>query len=335
MEKFKKIIPGLLFTGTLAFASMKIQNIEWMQNMHFSSLIIAIIFGILLKNTIKVPTVFNDGIKFSLKQVLRLGIILLGFKLSFSDVGQIGPNGVILVTFVTLATILFTTWLGKRLGLDRNLALLIAAGSSICGASAVAAVAPVIDAEEKDITFSIATVTVFGTIAMFLYPVLFKVLNLSNVFYAVWAGSSIHEVAQVVAAGFAAGDQAGQFATLVKLTRVLLIIPTAIILGIVQIKHQKASGNGNWSLRKITIPWFVFGFLAVIVINSMQVVPQHITKGFISLDGFLLTIAMAAMGLETSLERMKSVGMKPLYIGLAASIFISGLGYAMTTLLFA
>lgn len=328
----KKIIPGLLFATVLAVVSIQIQNLEVLENMHLSSLIIAIILGMLIRNLLPVSPIFTDGITFSVKRVLRLAIILLGFKLSFTEVAQIGGRGFILVFFVTIATILFTVWLGKKMGLDDNLSLLIGAGSSICGASAVAAVAPVIDADERDTTFAIATVTIFGTIAMFTFPVFYKVFNLPDVIYAVWAGSSIHEVAQVVAAGFAAGEEAGQFATLIKLTRVLLIIPIAVFLGVREAK-KKQDGK-KMSLRQITIPWFVFGFLAVVVINSINIIPEAISAQFLTLDAFLLTVAMGAMGLSTNLEKMKQVGMKPFYLGLSTSIFIGVLGFLASKLLF-
>ncbi|AZR73223.1 hypothetical protein BBF96_07395 [Anoxybacter fermentans] len=330
MDKLIKYIPGLIFTAILAWISMQIQKIDFIAKMHFSSLIIAILLGIFIKNIFKVPQVFEAGIHFTLKKILRLAIILLGFKLSFAEVAQIGGRGLVLVIIVTTCTMIFAVLLGKKLKLGERLSLLIGAGTSICGASAVAAVGPIIDAEEKDTTFAIATVTIFGTIAMFLYPLFYRFFHLPNIFYAVWAGSSIHEVAQVVAAGFAAGEQAGQFATLVKLTRVLLLIPIAVLLGIRQMKKEGAAGK----LKKVTIPWFVFGFLAVVIINSIDVLPKNMVNGLVSLDGFLLTWAMAGMGLETSLEKMKKVGIKPFYVGLVTWLFIGTIGFFMSRMLF-
>lgn len=331
-EQLKKTLPGLLFTGFIAVLSLLIQRIDVVRNMHFSSLIIAILLGMLIKNLGMVPVVLETGIQFSMKKLLRIAIILLGFQLSLTEIGQIGGRGFLLVTVVTAATLLFTVWLGGKLGLDRDLSLLIGAGSSICGASAVAAVAPVIDAKERDTTFAIATVTLFGTISMFLYPIAFRMFHLPELLYAVWAGSSIHEVGQVVAAGFAAGQDAGQFATLIKLTRVLLIIPAAIILGFTQIKRNQAATG---SIGKITIPWFVFGFLAVVLLNSTHWLPKPTVQSMVSVDTFLLTVAMAGMGLETSLAKMRNVGMKPFYAGLLTSLFIAVLGFALSKLLFA
>lgn len=331
MQQVKKLVPGIIFTGVLAWACMQIQQIKVVSNLHFSSLIIAIILGILINNFVSIPSFLCEGITFSSKKILRLAVILLGFKLSLLEVSQIGEKGFILVTIVSTATILFAVWLGKKFGLERNLALLIGAGSSICGASAVAAVAPVIKGEEKDVTFAIATVTIFGTIAMFLYPLFYRFLQIPDFIYAVWAGSSIHEVGQVVAAGFAAGDQAGQFAILIKLTRVLLVIPAAIILGVTQIQHEKSNAQG---ISKLTIPWFVFGFLAVVIINSVNIIPCNISHSLIAIDSFLLTVAMAGLGLETNMGKMRKVGMKPFYVGLITSIFISGFSFILSSIFF-
>lgn len=334
MDKVKKYLPGLTFTAILAGAAMIFEHSSPFANLHLSSLIIAILLGILANNIINIPPVFTEGIRFSFKKVLRLAIILLGFKISFAQIGLVGVKGIFIVLIVTAATIFFTLWLGRKFKLDKDLTLLIAAGSSICGASAVAAIAPVINAKEKDITFAVATITIFGTVAMFLYPLIFHLFHLSGLFYATWAGSSIHEVAQVVAAGFAAGETAGQFATLVKLTRVLLIIPVTIVVGMVQTKEQQQA-QGQDTTSKVSIPWFVLGFLAVVIINSLHIVPVAVSKQLVTLDSFLLTVAMAGMGLETSLKMIKNVGMKPLYLGLFTSVFISILGFFVTALFLA
>lgn len=329
MNKSNAVIKGLLFVTFLAILSYMIETVEWVQSIHLSPLIIAIILGIIVKNVMKLPESFGPGIQFSIKKVLRLAIILLGFRLSFAQVTDIGLKSMMLVTIVTSLTILFSLIIGKKLGLGKGLSTLVGAGSAICGASAIAAVAPVVDAKEKDMTFAIATVTIFGTVSMFLYPLFFQVFHLPDLFYAVWVGSSVHEVAQVVAAGFAAGDQAGQYATLVKLSRVLLVIPFVIVLGVIKVRKNQTKQN-----KKIVIPWFVFGFLGVVILNSMHIVPATFTNAMVELDNALLTIAMAGLGLETSLEKMKKVGLKPFYLGLLTTIFISLLGFIMTSLFF-
>ncbi|MGI6679346.1 MAG: YeiH family protein [Dehalobacterium sp.] len=226
----QKIFPGLLFSSLIAILCILIPKLSVLSQLHINSLIIAIVVGMIIKNFFQIPVSFEPGIHYAFKNILRLAVVLLGFKLSIGDIGQIGGKGLLLVAMVTGGTLFFAGWLGEKMGIDRSLTLLIGAGSSICGASAIAAVAPVIEAKDHDVTFSVATVTIFGTVAMFLYPVIYHVLQLPDIFYAVWAGSSIHEVAQVVAAGFAAGEQVGEYATVVKLSRVLLVIPTIFFI---------------------------------------------------------------------------------------------------------
>lgn len=338
MEKIKKYLPGLFFTTIIALSSFQIQRVNFIREMHFSSLIIAILLGVILNNIFRLPKILHLGINFSLKKVLRLAIILLGFKLSFTQVASIGGKGLILVLIVSGFTLLFAKWFGQKLGLNENLALLIGTGTSICGTAAIAAVAPVLTGKDDDIkddiTFAIGTVTLFGTMAMLLYPIIFRSFHLPTLLYAVWTGSSIHEVAQVVAAGFAAGNQAGQLATLVKLTRVLLVIPLAIVLGIRQIKMEKTKSRSKLNFKKITIPWFVFGFLAVVIINSLNIIEQNMVNELIAVDKFLLTLAMAGMGLETSFNKIKKVGIRPFYVGFAVWIFIGFFAYIITRLLF-
>ena len=326
----RKAIPGLLLSSMLAYLCVFIPKISLLSQFHINSLIIAIVLGMFIKNIFPLPSIFEPGIRFAFKQVLRLAIVLLGFKLSLGDIGQIGGKGIFLVTVVTGGTLIFTGWLGKKIGLERSLAFLIGAGSSICGASAIAAVAPVIEARDQDIAFAVATVTIFGTFAMFLYPVLYHLLHLPDIFYAVWAGSSIHEVAQVVAAGFAIGDQVGEYATVVKLTRVLLVIPTIFIFG-----FQDAKKDSDKLFNKGTFPLFVFGFCAVVLINSFSWIPRDMAETLISLDNILMTVAMVGLGLGADFNKLKVVGLKPLYAGLGISLFISLFSFVLTGLLYA
>lgn len=329
IQKLKQNFPGLLFTTFIALSAIRIQNTSFFQSINLSSLIIAILIGMFIKNIFIIPAILGPGINFSMKTVLRLSIILLGFKLSFSDLNALGEKTLLLITLITLSTLLFTFFIGKKLKLNTNLSLLIASGCSICGAAAIAAVAPTIDAEKEETTFAIATITIFGTISMFIYPLLFHLFDMSNMLYAVWVGSSIHEVAQVVAAGFAGGTETGQYATLVKLARVLLIIPTTILLA-----YFKPKKTSSTKISKVTVPWFVFGFIFIVILNSSNIIPESIIKYLNSINNLLLTIAMVAMGLEINFNKIKSVGLKPIYLGLFASIFITSISYFLTSLLY-
>lgn len=328
--KTLQYIPGIMFTIILALLAYTIVGLPFINYLNLSSLIIAILLGMLLGNLIKLPDLVKPGLTFSSKTILRLAIILLGFKLSISDVAQVGSKGMLIVIITTTATLLFTLWLGNKLKLNHSLTLLIGAGTSICGASAIAAVAPIVKADEEDTAFGIAIITLFGTISMLLFPVMYQIFNLPELLYAIWAGSSIHEVAQVVAAGFAAGETTGQFATIVKLSRVLLIIPVTIIIGLIEIKKKQTSTGTN----ELIIPWFVFGFLITIIINSLNIIPVSLVDNIVTLDGFLLTMAMGGIGLATNFQNMRRVGTKPFYVGLATTLFIASLGFVLSSLMY-
>ena len=319
--KIKKYLNGLILVVLLTILAIYIQNIHIVKSLSLSAIIIAILLGMFIKNTIGVKESMNEGIKLCSKKVLRLAIILLGFKLSLLEVSKLGFKAAIIILVITLATLIFTRYLGKKLNISRSLSILIGTGTSICGASAIVAVNAVTKSEnEEDVAFAVGIVTIFGTVFMLLYPIVFHVFNLNTIFYSLWAGSSIHEVAQVVAAGFAASNQAGTLATVVKLTRVLLIVPVTILLSI---RESKKENSYKFSFKNITIPWFVLMFLGVIIINSLNIIPQNISKGFINLDNYLMTAAMVGLGLETSLSAMKKTGLKPIYLGALASVFIS------------
>jgi len=188
----------------------------------------------------------------------------------------------------------------------------------------------VINARDRNIAFAIATVTLFGTVAMFVYPVLAKIMGLSSVFYGVWAGASIHEVAQVVAAGYAVSNTSGDIATVVKLSRVALLAPIAIVLGILLARKDV----GGFSFRSVPVPYFILGFVAMIFINSVRIIPDAVSRAMIQIDDLLLAIAMAAMGLNTSFRDMKEVGIMPFYVGLIAWMFIASISYVLISILY-
>lgn len=332
--EIRKYYSGLGLVLALTVLSVYVQNIPFVKNLGISAIIIAIALGMLVKNTVGTHEKMSFGIKLCSKKILRLAIILLGFKLSLMEVSKLGFRAGVIILIVSITTILLTKYVGKKLNISRDLALLIGAGTSICGASAIVAVNAVTKGENDDndenMPFAVGVVTIFGTLAMIFYPIAFHLFHLNSVVYSLWAGSSIHEVAQVVAAGFAVSNQVGASATVVKLTRVLLIIPVTIFLSIREAKKEKADG---FSLKNITIPWFVLMFLGVIVINSMGIVPQNVSKELIVLDNYLMAAAMVGLGLETSIAGMKKVGINPIYLGAFSSLFISAFSMLVIFLL--
>ncbi len=327
--QYLQIIPGLILTTLLAIISYALTNIGIISSLHLSSLIIAILLGMLIGNLVNLPDKIQAGLTFSAKTVLRLAIILLGFKLSLAQVAQVGSKGLLVVIMVTFATLLFAMLIGRKLGLNRNLSVLVGTGTAICGASAIAAVAPIVKADEEDTAFAIALITIFGTISIFLFPLIQQLLSLPDLIYAIWAGSSIHEVAQVVAAGFAVGETTGQFATIVKLSRVVLIIPVVIILGFLEVRN----GDKKETNLSQIMPWFVLGFLITIIINSLNILPVIMVDYIVTLDGFLLTVAMAGMGLNTNFRNMRKVGRQALNAGFLVTLFISIFGLAASWLI--
>ncbi|MDE2573087.1 MAG: YeiH family putative sulfate export transporter [bacterium] len=327
------VLPGLALTAAIAALAVWLHGFSPLGAL--SPLILAIALGTLVRNTIGTPAIAQPGVTFSLKRVLRLAIVLLGLQLSLVQVAQVGARGLIIVIGSLVATFLFTQWAGRRLGIDRRLAQLIAAGTSICGASAVIATNVVTEGRDEDVAYAVAMVTVFGGTSMFLYPLLPGVLHLSPQAFGVWAGASIHEIAQVVAAAFQDGKTAGEIATISKLTRVMMLAPVIVTLGMLAVSsRRKDEDGGAFDLRAVPIPWFVLGFVVLIVVNSFDVIPQTLRAAVVSGNQFLLALALAAMGLETSVAKLRREGLRPFVLGALAWIFIAAFSLALVRALY-
>ncbi|WP_028950887.1 YeiH family protein [Sulfurihydrogenibium subterraneum] len=325
-------IAGFIFSSFLALVAMFISGLDVVKStVNFSPLIIAIIIGIVIGNTVKIPEVLKPGINFSLKKILRIAIIFLGFRLTFQNIIDVGLEGLIVDAFMLISTFILTVFVSQRFfGLDSQMSYMIASGSSICGASAVLATSPIVKGQMHQAAMAVATVTIFGTIAMFLYPLVYKsglLPGLDDITYGVYTGATVHEVAQVVAAGFAVSDQAGNTATIAKLTRVIMLAPLLLFLSFYFAKKHATHGV---NLREIPIPWFVFGFVAMVGVNSMSIFSKEIVNIINQVDTFLLTVSMAALGIETSLEKMKKAGMKPIYAAFVVFIYLFVVGYIVT-----
>jgi len=323
------IFPGVLLTGAIAAIATALHSIPGMAAL--SSLIIAIMLGIAFHNLLGTPAVAKAGVTFSLRRILRLAIILLGFQLTIEQVQIVGPLGFAIIAATLTATFLFTTFMGRFLGVDAKLTQLIAAGTSICGASAVIATNTVTEAPDEDIAYAVACVTVFGSIAMFTYPLLPALLHLDPHAFGLWSGASIHEIAQVVAAAFQDGQQAGEFGTIAKLSRVMLLAPTIIILGLMAARRARSSG-GHRTQAKAPIPWFVLGFIALMGVNSVITMPAWLHGDIVTVTTFLLAMALAAMGLETDIRKLKQKGLRPLLLATIAFLFVSSFSLTLVKL---
>jgi uncharacterized integral membrane protein (TIGR00698 family) len=291
-------------------------------------MILAILLGILFHNIVGTPARARGGVVFSLRRILRLAIILLGLQLTASQVVAVGGTGIGIIVVTLVATFTLTKAMGRVLGVERKLAELIAAGTSVCGASAVIATNTVTEGSDEDVAYAVACVTVFGTLSMFLYPVLGTLIHLDMHHYGLWAGSSIHEIAQVVAAAFQHGKEAGDFGTIAKLSRVMLLAPLVMALGIIAVRRGSGA-SGAKAGRKTPMPWFVLGFIAMIGVNSLGIIPADATHAVTPVTTFLLTMALAAMGLETDIRKLKAKGVRPLALGALAWIFISCFSLAL------
>ncbi|AMS42103.1 MULTISPECIES: YeiH family protein [Aminobacter] len=325
-----RLLPGLLLAAGIAALAFALRHLPGLGS--FSPMIIAIVLGIAFHNLAGTPDQAKPGVAFSMRKVLRFAIILLGLQLTASQVAEVGITGVAIIAATLVATFTFTVWLGRLIGVEQKLAELIAAGTSICGASAVIATNTVTKASDEDVAYAVACVTVFGSIAMFGYPLLPGLLQLGPHAYGLWAGASIHEIAQVVAAAFQDGQQAGEFGTVAKLTRVLMLAPVVITLSLAA-RQRARSSRATQGGTTAPMPWFVLGFIAMVGVNSLVDIPADAKTWIVALTTFLLTMALAAMGLETDIRKLRAKGLRPLFLGLAAFLFIATFSLMLVKLL--
>jgi uncharacterized integral membrane protein (TIGR00698 family) len=322
------VLPGLALTTAIAAAAFAARQLPGMAT--FSPMILAIMIGMTFHNTLGAPAIARPGITFALRRVLRLAIVLLGFQLTLVQIASVGAPGLLIVATTLVATFVVTTLLGRMLGVDRKLTQLIAAGTSICGASAVIATNTVTEAHDEDVAYAVACVTIFGSLAMFSYPLLPGLLHLDARAYGLWSGASIHEIAQVVAAAFQHGDRAGEIATMVKLARVALLAPVVLTLGLMA---RRAAGRGTTKRAAPPLPWFVFGFIALVGLNSVISIPAADKQVIVTVTTFLLSVALAAMGLETDVGKLYARGLRPAILGALAFLFVSGFSLLLIKLL--
>jgi uncharacterized integral membrane protein (TIGR00698 family) len=331
-QKFKKVwlriynyAPGIALSTILALLATLLQS--WLGLKYLSPLILAIVLGITSSNLLNISSFYQLGIEFCLKKILRVAIALLGLQFSINQITSIGTSGLVVIVATIITTFSFTLWLGSKLGVARNLTQLIASGTSICGASAVIAANTAIDGSDEDSAYAVAIVTVFGTISMLLFPLLSNFLQLNFQTFGIWCGASIHEIAQVVAAGFQLSPISGEVAVITKLSRVLFLIPTVFLL-------RTGFGSQKPPKSQTPIPWFMLYFILLIAVNSIHILPDLFTDWVIQINKFLLTVSLAAMGLVTSLTKLKQVGIKPLFLAGGSWLFISGVSFCLIKLLY-
>ncbi|WP_095091145.1 YeiH family protein [Mesorhizobium sophorae] len=309
------VVPGIVLVAMITGVAFSARNVSGFAL--FSPMILAVVAGMIYSNVLGTPAHAKAGIAFSQRRLLRFAIVLLGFQLTLGQVVSIGAGGVGIVALTLGSTFLFTITLGRLIGVDAKLAQLIAAGTSICGASAIVATNIVTDARDEDVTYAVASITLFGTVAMLGFPLLAPVLGLDQHAFGLWAGASIHEVAQVIGAGFQNGTQSGEIATVAKLTRVAMLAPMVIALGLMARRKSR-----NQSAARPPMPWFVAAFVAVVALNSLVSVPADVKSAMALATTIMLTMGLAAMGLQADISQLRSRGLRPLALAFSAFLFI-------------
>ncbi|MCW5683786.1 MAG: putative sulfate exporter family transporter [Pseudolabrys sp.] len=314
------LAPGVALATAFALLAYAVKLLPG--TMIASPFLIAILLGVLFRAVFGMSARLKPGISFCQRPLLRFALVLIGLQLTVQQIVQIGTVGVVLIVAAVTITFAATLWLGKLLNIRPALACLIASGTSICGASAIIATSAVVEAEDEDIAYAVGCITLFGSLAVFLYPLLPGLLGLSPVDFGLWTGASVHEVAQVVATAFQNGNVAGETATVTKLARILMLAPMMLAVGLIARRISRKTGASQ--LRN-PFPWFVIGFMLCVLFNSVVTIPEPIRVPLTATTSLLLCIALAAMGVELDLRRIKATGAKPLLLGALSWLIIAGL----------
>jgi uncharacterized integral membrane protein (TIGR00698 family) len=349
-----RLLPGLALSAVLAAVAIRLGAAGWLPAHGMTALTVAIVLGILLGNTVYpfLAASSGAGVLFSKQTLLRAGVILYGLRLTLHDIGQVGVSGVLIDAVLLSSTFALALFLGTRLfGLDRETSMLIGAGNAICGAAAVMATEPLLRARSEQVTVAISTVVVFGTVAIFIYPALYELnqhwqlLPAGSRAFGIYAGSTIHEVAQVFAAARSISVETANTAVITKMVRVMMLAPFLIGMSAWlarqdarqetrQLDAQRLGGTDGHQAchRRLTIPWFAFAFIGMVAFNSLAVLPHAVVGAAIDLDTFLLAMAMGALGLTTHLSAIRRAGIKPLLLGGLLFVWLVGGGAVINSI---
>lgn len=317
-------VPTHLLPG-LALAAAAVVVSWFVSRLGVSALLVAIVLGVIVGNAVRLPASFEPGLACASKRLLRAGIVVLGLQLTLGDIWALGPDMIAVVIAVVAIGILSTLWIGRRLGVSPTQTLLIACGFSICGAAAVAAVDGVIDADDDEVVTAVGLVVAFGTAMIGLVPLLAGLIGLSPAQTGLWAGASIHEVAQVVAVGGSLGAAALSAAVIVKLARVLLLAPVMAVISVQRRRQGSATGK-----RPPIIPLFVAGFLAMVALRSVGVVPDVVVGAASTVQTVLLSAAMFALGTGARFAAFRKLGAGPFVLAAISTVIVGAVGLTGT-----
>lgn len=343
-QKRKGTISGIIFVAIFAAAATFVAGLEHVRALGLSPLVIGIVIGIFYANTLhnQTPAAWQNGITFSGKKILRFAIVIYGFRITFQQIAEVGMDGFLVSLIMLSSTLILGSWLGTKIfGMDRDTSILTASGAAVCGAAAVLATEPVLKAEEHKTAIAVSMVVLFGTISMFLYPVLYTTLienatgflHMTAREFGIYVGGTIHEVAQVVAVPASipgAHEEMENAAVIVKMTRVIMIAPMLIVLGLYLAYSTKKSGGEVSGKTKLVIPWFAVYFIFIAGFNSLHLLPQNIVDIVNEIDTFLLTMAMTALGMGTIFSKFKGLGLAPVYTALGMFIWLVVGGFVVT-----
>ena len=323
-----KHLPGLWLVAIVTAAAYGLRGFPALSAL--SPMIIGIVLGVVLCNLVPLPQPTHAGLQLSGKGLLRLAVALLGLQVTLGEIAAMGAWTMAGAAIALFATFFFTLLVGRLLGVGAELTALVAAGTSVCGAAAIAGVNGAIRARDEDVTYAVAAITLFGTLAMFLYPMLGQVLGMDAGTYGTWIGLSVHEVAQVVGAGFQGGDEAGQTAVIVKLSRVVLL--AVLVFGLaVYFTRQRSRGPDEAANALPLVPWFVVAFLVLSGINSLGILPDDMRQPLVALTPVLMTAALSSLGLGTHFGRLRQLGLRPLLLCALSTAFIAVLSLVLAT----
>ncbi len=320
------VAPGLGVLVAIAIAATAIAS----RSSSLSPLVVGIVLGAIVANVASLPPVMTPGVTFGARSLLRVGVVLLGLRLSLGDLVGLGANGLVVVAATVAVTFGGTRWLARRLGIGHDLGLLVATGYSICGASAIAAMDSVVGADEEETAYAITLVTLCGTLSIFVLPLLADVIGLTGEAFGTWVGGAVHDVGQVVATASTGEPAALEAATVVKLTRVVLLAPLVALIALR--RRRIGTLEPMPSRRPPLLPLFVVGFLAAIVVRSAGVLERGVLDAASLVEKAVLTVALVALGLGVRVDRMRRLGGRPLVLGLLAWVLVAGTAYAGTAL---
>ncbi|VXC05600.1 conserved hypothetical protein; putative inner membrane protein [Burkholderia sp. 8Y] len=327
---------GILFVALFAAAVTRLSALPFIAGLGISPLIVGIVAGALYGNALKdgMPQSWAAGVNFSARKLLRIAVAFFGLRVSLQEIAQVGLPGFTVSVLVVVSTLVIGTWVGmKVMKLDRDTALLTAAGSAICGAAAVLAFESTLQSKPHKSAMAVGSVVLFGTLSMFLYPIALHAgwLHLDTLGAGLFFGGTIHEVAQVVGAASNVSPEATHIATIVKMTRVMLLVPVLLVVGVwVSRARSDAATGANSGKGKLAVPWFALGFLALVVVNSLHVLPDTATSTLNTLDTFALTMAMTALGMETRIAQIREAGPRAIATGAILYAWLIGGGLAIT-----